>query len=90
MDMNKASPSEGFDDNPEWTDATSARAKLAIEVLPVHAVSALTKRGRGRPSGSDKERISLRVDRDVLDKFKAGGELWQTRMNEALRKAVGL
>jgi uncharacterized protein (DUF4415 family) len=88
--MNKAPPPEGFDDNPEWTDATSARAKPASELLPAHAVSALTKRGRGRPSGSDKERISLRVDREVLDKFKAGGELWQTRMNEALRKAVGL
>ena len=49
----------------------------------------LVKRGR-RPSDNPKQAISLRVDADVLEKFKAGGPGWQSRMNEALRKAVGL
>jgi uncharacterized protein (DUF4415 family) len=29
-------------------------------------------------------------DPDVIEKFREGGPGWQARMNEALRKAVGL
>lgn len=44
------------------------------------------KRLRGRPAGSGrKDAVSLRVDRDVLARFRATGRGWQTRMNEALR-----
>ncbi len=35
-----------------------------------------------------KEQITLRLDRDVLAWFKAGGEGYQTRINEALREHV--
>ena len=42
-------------------------------------------RNRGRPSGSDKTQIALRVDNNVLAAFKATGKGWQTRMNDALR-----
>lgn len=50
---------------------------------------AIASRGRGRPpSEAPKETISLRVDQDVLAHFRAGGPGWQTRMNEALRKAA--
>jgi uncharacterized protein (DUF4415 family) len=50
-----------------------------------------TVRVVGRPpSGKAKTAISLRVDPDVLDYFKSTGEGWQTRMNDALRKAAGL
>jgi uncharacterized protein (DUF4415 family) len=38
---------------------------------------------------SAKETVSLRIDRDVLDYFQAGGPGWQERINEALRKLVG-
>lgn len=46
---------------------------------------------RGRPK-SDNPKIAqtLRLDSDVLNFFKASGAGWQTRMNEALRKAAGL
>jgi uncharacterized protein (DUF4415 family) len=37
-----------------------------------------------------KELVSLRLDKDVLEKFQDGGPGWQERINEALRKAVGL
>lgn len=36
-----------------------------------------------------KEMVSLRIDRDVLDHFQAGGPGWQERINAALRKAAG-
>lgn len=44
---------------------------------------------RGRPLGSGtKVQVTLRIDEDVLDKFKASGSGWQTRMNEALKSWV--
>lgn len=43
------------------------------------------RRQRGRPAGSDKESTTIRLDRDILAAFRAGGPGWQTRMNAALR-----
>ena len=40
-----------WDDNPEWTEETEARARAPEELLPPHAVAALTRRGPGRPRG---------------------------------------
>lgn len=43
---------------------------------------------RGRPAGSDKTLVSLRIDNDVLERFRATGAGWQTRINQALRDAA--
>jgi uncharacterized protein (DUF4415 family) len=43
---------------------------------------------RGRPVGSNKAKINLRLDVDILEAFKAGGDGWQTRINAALRDWV--
>ena len=78
-------------DNPEWTEEDFARARPGREVLPPEFVAAF-KRRPGRPKDyrtSTKSLVSLRIDNDVLEKFKAGGPGWQTRINAALRKAVG-
>jgi len=41
---------------------------------------------RGRPLGSgSKVQVTLRIDVDVVEKFKASGAGWQTRMNDALK-----
>jgi uncharacterized protein (DUF4415 family) len=46
---------------------------------------------RGRPKASvTKSSVTLRLDPDVVDRFKAAGPGWQSRMNAALRKAAGL
>jgi uncharacterized protein (DUF4415 family) len=46
---------------------------------------------RGRPkSTSPKQQVTLRLDRDVLDRFRAGGAGWQSRINAALRQAAGV
>lgn len=48
-------------------------------------------RRRGRPPlARPKEAVKLRIDADVLDKFRESGPGWQTRLNETLRKATGL
>lgn len=44
----------------------------------------------GRPRGENSKRaVSLRLDPEVIDWFRASGPGWQTRINEALRKAAG-
>ena len=48
----------------------------------------VSRRG-GRPRGSDKEQVTLRLDKAVLAHFRATGPGWQTRMNEALRRVMG-
>ena len=43
------------------------------------------KRMRGRPLGSGtKKQVTLRLDAQILEKFKATGSGWQTRINDAL------
>lgn len=44
------------------------------------------KRGRpAKPPEEVKEQIALRVDKDVLDWYRALGAGWQTRMNAVLK-----
>ena len=45
----------------------------------------------GRPKAQvTKTSVTLRLDPDVLESFRASGKGWQSRMNDALRKAAGL
>jgi uncharacterized protein (DUF4415 family) len=75
---------DAVSDNPEWTDATSARAKTFDETFPEQA------RRRGGQKAPTKRQITLRLDQRVIDHFKATGDGWQSRMNEVLVKAAGL
>ncbi len=44
---------------------------------------------RGRPLGSGtKTQVTLRLDSEVLAQFKASGDGWQTRINDALKSWV--
>jgi uncharacterized protein (DUF4415 family) len=43
-------------------------------------------RRRGRQKAPTKERTTIRLSRDVLDRFRASGRGWQTRMDAALRE----
>jgi uncharacterized protein (DUF4415 family) len=50
---------------------------------PKHIVRSVVRQGlKVRPT---KEAISLRVDPEVLEWFRAQGSGWQTRMNDVLR-----
>ena len=46
---------------------------------------------RGRPKADvTKVSTTIRLDPDVIEAFKADGAGWQSRINDALRKAAGL
>ena len=50
-------------------------------------VKPLVRRGRPLGSGS-KTQVTLRLDVEVVEKFRASGEGWQTRINDALKSWV--
>lgn len=90
MASEKLPPVVFDDDNPEWTEEDFARARPAIEVLPPEVLAAFGKK-RGRPAGtttSDRQQVTLRLPRDVIDFFKADGPGWQTRAVEVLTRAA--
>lgn len=71
---------EDPDTAPELTDEWFDKADL-------HYGETLLRRGRGRPPlDAPKKLVSLRLDPDVIDAFRAGGPGWQSRINAALRK----
>lgn len=71
------------DDAPELT-------KEWFDGADLYEGKKLLRKG-GRPkSEAPKKPVSLRLDPDVLAHFKASGPGWQTRINDALRKAAGL
>ncbi len=73
-------------DNPEWTEQDFAKARPFAEVFPDLAES--IRRARGRPKvDSPRQQISLRLDPDVIEKFKATGKGWQSRINDVLKAA---
>ena len=44
---------------------------------------------RGRPKlGDPKVSTTIRLDADIVAHFRAGGDGWQTRINDALRAAI--
>lgn len=63
---------------------------------PMHSaqpefLAKLLRRKRGRPPVDvPKKQVTLRLDQDLIEHFKASGPGWQTRINDALRKASGL
>jgi uncharacterized protein (DUF4415 family) len=73
-----------FDDNPEWTEEDFGNARPASEVHPPHVVRALV---RGPQRAPTKKQVTLRLDPEVIDKFRATGRGWQARMNDALKAA---
>ena len=79
------------DDLPEWTDDQFDRAEFRIgDKLIRPANGTLTKAGRPPVGAASKQQVTLRLDPDVIDAFRSGGPGWQSRINSALRSAVGL
>ncbi|WP_279356635.1 BrnA antitoxin family protein [Methylobacterium indicum] len=73
-------------DNPELTEAQFAQARPFADVFPELATT--LRRARGPQKAPTKQLVSLRLDQDVVERFKATGPGWQTRINEALRQVA--
>lgn len=69
-----------YEEIPELGDEWFAKAEPHEGGKPV-------RRGRP-PSGKRKQLVTLRMDPDIIDAFKAGGPGWQTRMEDVLKAAV--
>ncbi len=78
------------DDAPEWTDGHFRHAQLSVGGKVVReGVGTWTRPGRP-PSPNPKQQVTLRLDPDVLNLFRATGKGWQSRINAELRKALGI
>ena len=78
------------DDLPEWTEDQFRRAALYKKGKLVRpADGTLTKPGRPKLK-NPKQQVILRLDQAVVERFRATGAGWQTRINDALRKSLGL
>ncbi len=72
-------------DSPEATDEELAQARPFAEVFP--ELMENIRRSRGRPVVEvQKQQVSLRLDPDVIAKFKATGKGWQARINDILKE----
>ncbi|GAB0118742.1 BrnA antitoxin family protein [Acidisoma sp. 7E03] len=69
-------------DNPELSESFSAIAQSASAEL----------RGRHRVRGPQKAPIkvsvSIRLDRELVERLRASGPGWQSRVNELLRRSA--
>lgn len=70
------------DDNPEWTKEDFERAR-PIDDFP--ELAAAFPRTRSTQVAPVKQQVTLRLDQDVVAKFRATGRGWQSRINAALR-----
>jgi uncharacterized protein (DUF4415 family) len=75
-------------ESPELTAEQMAKARPFAEVFPELAAS--IRRGRGPNKAPTKKLVSLRLSPDVLEHFRSKGPGWQTRIDQALRKAAKL
>lgn len=68
---------EEYDDAPELTDEQLAGAVVS----PPRPV--------GRPRLAEPKRaVKLRLDAEIINHFKAGGDGWQTRINDVLLRTA--
>lgn len=69
------------------TDEEIKRLRPAREVFAELGIPLPS--GPGRPvSGTGKQQVTLRLDNEIVDFFKADGPGWQTRLNAELASVV--
>jgi uncharacterized protein (DUF4415 family) len=82
VDAHEIQPEE-YDEIPELTDEWFDQAEHWV------GDKFVSKRGAGRPpSDRPKQQVTLRLDADVIEHFRATGPGWQTRINAALRECL--
>src|SRR6266851_3288341 len=81
VDSHQIAPEE-YEEIPELTDEWLDKAEFAVGGKVVRPA-----KRPGRPkSGAAKKLIALRLDPDVIERFRATGPGWQSRINMVLRE----
>ena len=81
VDAHEIQPEE-YEEIPKLTDEWFDKAEFAIGDTVIRPA-----RDRGRPkSEAAKKLVSIRLDPDVIERFRATGPGWQSRINALLRK----
>lgn len=79
------------DDAPELTDAWFAKARPLADTAPQIAAdlqTAQAARRRGKQHTPTKAMLAIRVDREALDRYRATGRGWQTRLAATIARAA--
>lgn len=76
---------DAVSDNPEWTEEDFRNARPFAELFP-ELVRSMRNDERRRGLPRTKEAISVRLDIDLVEKLRASGPGWQSRVNQALRE----
>jgi uncharacterized protein (DUF4415 family) len=74
-------------ESPPLTETMLRNLKPSRERMPKHLFDKLVQAQQQR-AGEAKEDVTLSVDREVIEHFKAKGADWRNRMSAALRQAV--
>ncbi|WP_424140046.1 BrnA antitoxin family protein [Roseomonas chloroacetimidivorans] len=69
-----------------WVDPDDAPplTREFFERAEIRHGDTMIRRGRP-PSAAPKKLVSVRLDADLLDRLRASGPGWQSRLNEAVR-----
>lgn len=89
MSASKKNSGDSWDPDtpPEWPDEVWDRAQISVGGKVIReATGTLTRRGRPPVGDEPKQQVTLRLPRDVIGHFKAGGPGWQTRIGEVLQR----
>jgi uncharacterized protein (DUF4415 family) len=89
MSANKRSSKDAWDPDtaPEIPSDALDWAQISVGGKVVRrATGTLTKRGRPPVGDEPKQQVTLRLPREVIGHFKAGGPGWQTRISEVLER----
>lgn len=81
----KPSPPDDYDPVAPLTDEEIGRLRPAPEVFAELGIPIPKPIGRPK-ADAVKRSVTIRMDQDVIDYFRAGGPGWQTRMHEVLAR----
>jgi len=85
---NLGPPPPDFDDDaPELTDEQIRNLRPAREFFEELGIPMPVPRGRPKAERI-KTSVTIRLDAQIVEAYKAGGPGWQTRMNEDLREGA--
>ncbi|SMC62037.1 BrnA antitoxin family protein [Rhizobium sp. RU36D] len=84
-DQEEAEIQREIANDPDDEEVSDENAKR-----PMSLKDALNRSRVREVSDVPREQISIMLDPDLIDHFKSSGDGWQGRLNDTLRKAVGL